>query len=143
MDWAATLEAQPFAQALRASRWTYPLVNAGHILGLALLIGAVVPMDVRLLRGDLRAIRMLRVYAIGGLCLALACGSLLFAAQASDYVTNSWFRWKIALLVVALVNAALHLHPLALSRPRQCAAAILSLCLWIAVLLCGRMIAYS
>lgn len=143
MDWAATLEAQPFAQALRASRWTYPLVNAGHILGLALLVGAVVPMDIRLLRGDLRVIGVLRAYALVGLGIALACGSLLFAAQASDYVANNWFRWKMALLALALLNAALHLRPQTLSRARQCGAAVLSLGLWIAVLLCGRMIAYS
>ena len=37
------------AQALKASFWAYPLVNAGHILGLALFIGAIVPLDLRIL----------------------------------------------------------------------------------------------
>lgn len=143
MEWAAALEAQPFAQALRASRWTYPLVNAGHIFGLALLIGAIVPMDLRLLRGDMSAIKMLRAYALAGFSIALVCGCLLFSAQATEYVGNIWFRWKIALLAVALLNAGLHLRPRGHSRPRQCAAAVLSFGLWISVLLCGRMIAYS
>jgi len=35
--------------ALRASRWVYPLVNAGHIAGIALLVGAILPRDLRLL----------------------------------------------------------------------------------------------
>ena len=143
MDWATTLEAQPFAQALRASRWIYPLVNAGHILGLALLIGAVVPMDLRLLRGDPRPLGLLRPYAIAGLCIALTCGALLFSVQASEYVTNDWFRWKLALLALALLNAALHLRIANLPRLRQGTAACVSLGLWASVLLCGRMIAYS
>ena len=35
--------------ALRGSTWTYPLVNAAHIVGLALLLGGITPLDLRLL----------------------------------------------------------------------------------------------
>ena len=35
--------------ALRASRWVYPLVNTAHITGLAVLFGAILPLDLRLL----------------------------------------------------------------------------------------------
>ena len=35
--------------ALRNSTLAYPLVNAGHILGVALLVGGIVPLDLRLL----------------------------------------------------------------------------------------------
>ncbi|MGX0976357.1 hypothetical protein ACSSVY_002073 [Roseovarius sp. MBR-51] len=143
MEWAAALEAQPFAQALRASRWTYPLVNTGHILGLAMLIGAIIPMNLRLLRGDVRAVQLLRSYAIIGLSIAAVCGGLLFSVQATEYVANSWFRAKIALLALALLNAALHLQITDRPRPRQRRGAVVSLGLWTAVLLCGRMIAYS
>lgn len=45
---AAALEATPLAQFLKGSRWIYPLVNAGHIFGIALLVGAVVPLDLSL-----------------------------------------------------------------------------------------------
>ena len=51
IETAAALEATALAQFLKASRWVYPLVNAGHILGIALLVGAVIPMDVAVLRG--------------------------------------------------------------------------------------------
>jgi hypothetical protein len=47
--WMAELEATVLAAALRGSVWAYPLVNAGHILGVALLIGSIVPLDLRLL----------------------------------------------------------------------------------------------
>ena len=48
-DWLGGLEATALARALRDSVWTYPMINAGHILGVALLVGAIVPLDLRLL----------------------------------------------------------------------------------------------
>lgn len=48
-EWAAALEATDLATTLRGSVWAYPLVNAAHILGVALLVGATVPLDLRLL----------------------------------------------------------------------------------------------
>ena len=142
------LEATGLAQHLRASRWTYPLVNTGHVVGIALLVGAVVPMDLRLLRlvpgPDPRAaVAFLRPFAVAGLVLAITFGGLLFLARAGEYATNPWFRTKMALLALAAVNAGLHLrlgtaHPI-LGQ----AVAVASLLLWPAVLLCGRMIGYS
>ncbi|ROU04399.1 hypothetical protein EAT49_01730 [Histidinibacterium lentulum] len=138
---AEALEATALAQHLKASRWTYPLVNAGHIFGLALLVGAVVPMDVALLRGR-RDIGRLRVWAAGGLVLALLFGVALFATQATDYIGNTAFRIKMGLLAAALINLALHARLSRLGIARMRAAALLSLLLWPAILLSGRLIAY-
>ena len=142
------VEATALAQHLRASRWTYPLVNTGHVVGIALLVGAVVPMDLRLLRlvpgPDPDAVAaFLRPFAITGLVLAGGFGALLFAAGATDYAQNRWFRLKMALLILALANAALHIR-LGSAWPRLGrVAAAASLLLWPSVLLCGRMIGYS
>jgi hypothetical protein len=136
------LEASVLAEHLRRSRWTYPLVNAGHIAGIALLFGAVVPMAVVSLRDPRAArslIRALRPFAVVGLLLAAGCGALLFIAQAGDYVGNRWFQAKLALIVLALVNAAWHLRAPDLSVP----AALGSLVLWSAALVSGRMIGFS
>jgi hypothetical protein len=142
MDLAAWAEGTALAQHLKASRWTYPLVNAGHVAGIALLLGSVVPMDLRILgwvRGPSVAatVAFLRPFAVAGLVLAAGCGAMLFAAQAGDYTGNFWFRAKIALLAVALVNALWHM------RRTTRAAAALSLVLWPCVLIAGRMIGYS
>ena len=48
-DVLSALQDAALVGALRRSRWVYPLVNAGHIVGLALLFGAIVPLDLRLL----------------------------------------------------------------------------------------------
>lgn len=142
------LEATALAQHLRASRWTYPLVNTGHVIGIALLVGSVVPMDLRLLRlvpgPDPQAVvAFLRPFAIAGLILALTFGGLLFLARAGEYGANPWFRAKMTLLALAVLNAMLHLR-LGPARPSLSqAVAAASLLLWPAVLLCGRMIGYS
>lgn len=138
----AALEATALAQHLRVSRWTYPLVNAGHVLGLALLVGAAVPMDLRLLRGDASAL-WLRRFAASGLALAAATGTLLFAAQASEYAASPWFRAKLVGLGLALLNVALHPRLSRLPEARRRLAAAVSLAAWPSVLILGRMIAYG
>ena len=142
MSLIEALEATALAEHLRRSRWTYPLVNAGHIAGIAMLFGAVVPMAVVSLRDPRAArslIRVLRPFAVAGLVLAVVCGALLFTAQAGDYVGNRWFQAKLALIVLALANAAWHLRAGALSAP----AALASILLWSAALVAGRMIGFS
>lgn len=141
----AALEASALAAHLRASAWTYPLVSAGHILGVAMLVGAVLPMDARVLAGrDVQgAVALLRPWAAAGLAPAAACGPALFVFQATDYTENLWFRVKFSAMLAALANAALHLRLDRLPPPRARRAAILSLALWPAALLCGRLIAFS
>ena len=141
---AAALEATGLAQFLKASRWVYPLVNAGHILGIALLVGAVLPMDVALLRGrSAAAVSLLRPWSVAGFLLATACGALLFVTQATDYVRSPWFLAKMGLLALAALHAAVHFR---LDRfpPRQRRQAVIaSLLLWPAILILGRMIGYG
>lgn len=142
------LEATALAEHLRASRWTYPLVNAGHLAGIALLVGSIIPMDLRLLQlvpgPEPEAIMaFLRPFAVTGLILAITFGLLLFIARAGDYAWNPWFRFKIVLLSLAILNAALHLI-LGTAWPSLArAGAATSLVLWPLVMLCGRMIGYS
>ena len=93
-------------------------------------------MDVGILRGR-RNVRWLRRWAAAGALLAIACGVLLFATQATDYLQSGWFRAKMAVLALALANALWHLRRI----PRH--AALASLLLWPTVLLLGRMIGYG
>ena len=139
---AAALEATALAQFLKASRWVYPAVNAGHILGIALLVGAIVPMDLRLLRGRRDAI-WLRPFAIAGLVLAVVCGGLLFITQATDYIESAWFRAKMAVLAIALANVVAHPRLVALGPARGRVAAGVSVIAWPVVLILGRMIGYA
>ena len=72
LELAAAIEASGLAGFLRASRWTYPAVNALHLLGVALLVGAVAPMDLRLAglwRRDVPVATVLRLLRAEGLLL--------------------------------------------------------------------------
>lgn len=153
---AELLESWWLAQALRRSVWVYPLVNTGHLLGLSLLIGAIVPMDLRLLglwrnRIQASALAGVLVPVAGcGLVLAIVTGALLFVTRAVDYVNSSLFLAKLLIVGLALTNLVLlHRHE-AWARVRQgklvtrrvAMAAVISLACWGAVLTLGRLVGY-
>jgi hypothetical protein len=154
---AAALQDTDLATALRQSFWVYPLVNAGHIVGLALLFGAIVPLDLRLLgfwrQVPLAALsRILLPVAIAGLLLAVPTGALLFSVRATEYAAMPLFGVKFALIACAIANALLlrlslawtvHEHSeLSGTTPRLQLAGALSIGLWLAVITAGRMIGY-
>jgi hypothetical protein len=144
--WAAALEASGFSFMLRDSTWIYPLANLSHILGLTLLVGPIVALDLRLL-GIGRAVsvaglsRTLTPIAITGLGLQIAASAL---------VGNPVFRIKAVLLVLGLANAIAFRRiwrntlddwdrdPPALGRLQ----AALSIVFWFGVAISGRLIAY-
>lgn len=155
---AASIEATALSQALRSSLWLYPLVNTAHIVGIALLVGGIAPLDLRLL-GCWRTVplaplvRTLVPMAMAGLILAMLSGLLLLATRPLDYVVEPLFGIKMAALAAAVLNAlALRLSPhwrsMAVTggddgvRPAWRFAALLSLTLWLGVLTAGRLIAY-
>ena len=149
----AALEGTEVAQTLRASRWGYAAVSAAHILGIGLLIGAIVPLNLRFL-GLWRTVplpmlvRVLVPVAAGGLTLALAAGLLLFSVRARVYAGVGFLQIKLALVAIGLL-AALTLHHAhgrmleSASTSRLSVHAILSLLCWIGALACGRLIAFA
>src|SRR4029453_149082 len=149
-DWA------PVA-ALRHSRWTYASVNAAHIIGIALLFGAIVPLDLRLIGwgGTVPIGTMVRVLppvAIAGLLLAVVAGLALFSIRAVKYAGTGVFQVKMALLACAVTNALLLKYAAqweaqqtkvgVAPTPRLQLAGALSILLWLSVIVCGRMIAF-
>ena len=110
--------------ALRNSRWTYASVNAAHIVGIALLFGAIVPLDLRLV-GWRRAVpirtmaRVLLPVAIAGLVLAVVAGLALFSVRAAKYAATGLFQLKMALIIV-LCNGKRIRRPAVLPRRGAC-----------------------
>ena len=147
------LEATAVAQTLRASRWLYAATNAAHVLGIALLIGAILPLDLRLLgrwrKVDRTAlVRVLAPVAATGLALAVITGGLLFSVRAREYAGIGFLQLKLVVVVVGTLGAlALHsAHGFLLesaSNSRLAGHAALSLLCWPAALLCGRLIAFA
>lgn len=155
--WLVALETSAFGDSLRQSLWLYPLVEVAHILGFALLVGAIVAFDLRLMgaRAFLPAgalSRLLLPVAAAGFTLAVPTGLLLFITEATSLSGNPAFLAKMALLALALLNIAVFHRGAGRSiavwgaggPPSRAArlAGAASLLLWVAVLGCGRLIAY-
>ena len=150
-DALAAVENLPAIAALRESYLVYPLVNALHIVGIALLFGAIVPLDLRLAgwRREASAVdglsRLLLPVAIFGFLLAAFAGLLLFATDARAYAASPLFQAKLLVIVLALANA-LALRRVdwrnAGSSRRVALAGAASVILWLGAILLGRLIGY-
>lgn len=108
----AALESSGPAQYLRVSRWGYAAVSATHILGIALLVGAVVPLNLRLLglwreipRVDLMPV--LIKMAVVGFTVAAITGLLMFSVDAQGYANVGVFQVKLVLISLAIVSAVM------------------------------------
>jgi hypothetical protein len=138
------------AQWLRFSRWGYAAVNTTHVLGIALLVGAIVPLDLRLL-GAWRSVpleplaRTLVPVAATGLLVAITTGALLFITRATEYGALNLFLVKLTLIAAGVGHAlSLNFGPglLHASPRRRRIAGAMSLSIWLAVLICGRLLAF-
>ncbi|HAP25788.1 MAG TPA: DUF2214 domain-containing protein [Achromobacter sp.] len=149
------LQSVPPALWLRRSGVLYLLVNAAHIGAIGLLIGSIVPLDLRLL-GILKPTSlavlapMLARTAATGLGLAVLTGVLLFSVRPLEYLENPAFLVKMALLTAGAVNAWLvhrgrawagvenGVRPAGVLRAQAAA----SLGIWLGCLVAGRWIGF-
>ena len=154
MEQLQALHASSFAAALRDPT-LYPFVNAGHILSLAVLVGSIATLDLRVL-GSFRAVPLAhlgpvlsRMAAIG-LGFTLVTGFLLFSVRPAAYAQNPAFLAKLVLMALGILNAAV-VHRLSYWRtatrggevhPSLKVSAGLSLTIWISAVICGRWIAF-
>jgi hypothetical protein len=154
--WSAALESSALAEWMRGAGMAYAAVNLVHLLGLTLLLGSMLLLDLRLLglgrRLSLPEVsRLLTPVAIGGLLLQAGSGFALLAADAGPLLSNTAFQLKLALIAAALANAVLFrwLWSGALpdwDRSAPLAGrlqAAMSMLLWLGVAAAGRLIAYT
>jgi hypothetical protein len=127
----------------------YPALEVVHITGIALLLGSLVLLELRVW-GHGREIPMqpLARLAVGvsltGFALVACSGLLMFAAQPAELLSNNAFVLKMALVAAAGVNAALFHARQGLQRADTLARlqTALSLGIWLTAIICGRWIAY-
>lgn len=134
---------------LRASPYAYPTLETLHIVGIALVFGTLWIVDLAIL-GWLRGIdaahlaRRVLPWTLTGFLLAAASGLTMFTTNVGDLIANPAFVLKMALLLVAGTNAAaLHARgAIDVTRRATRLQAGLSILVWLAVIACGRWIAY-
>lgn len=156
VGWLAALEASAFAAWMRGAGNAYAMVNLVHLLGLTLLLGSMLLLDLRLLGAGRRlplpeVSRLLTPLAVAGLVLQACSGFALFAADAVPLSANAAFRLKLGMIAIALANAVLFRVLWSRSMPAWDQApplagrlqAAVSLLLWLGVAAAGRLIAYT
>ncbi len=133
--------------AIRQSIWVFPIIETVHVLGIALLVGTVSILDLRLLglilkREPVSAIaQQILPLTWAGFAVMFITGFLLFAAEAADCYGNMAFRIKMLLIPLAGLNALVfHRNPVTRWRARM--AGGFSMSLWIGIICAGRAIAY-
>ena len=157
MNPSGAIEGLAIAKAMRENLWLYPAVEIVHILGFVILVGSVVMFDLRVLglspRVSVRALaRHLLPWSLAALVLIVPSGLLMFSAHAGDFISNRAFQVKMGLLLAAGINAAIfHTGPYQsvglwdTDAPAPAGARVsvaLSIVIWIAIIACGRLLAY-
>lgn len=148
------LSATAIAAWVRHSDWAYPILETLHVLGLALVFTPILLFDLHILGFYARQVtaewhRTLLPWVWFGFALNALSGALMFASDAGEIASNPAFQFKMALLMIAGLNAALfqwRLYDATAAAGAQSTAArfsaAASVTLWIAIITAGRLMAY-
>jgi hypothetical protein len=135
------------------SRWAAPAGECVHFLGMSLSIGVLLAINLRIL-GLMRNVPFAHVHQLLpwgmlGFGANLATGMMFFVGTPGQYVDNTPFLWKVALLMVAGAN---YLYMTVSSNVwgsdqrgfglLDKTMAVLSIVAWLGILYAGRMLPY-
>ena len=147
-------EATSIGSAVRMSLWAFPVIEATHLLGLCVLGGAILLVDMRMLGLGLKHQRITSVahyarpFLVASVVLLITTGVLLFLSEAIKCFYNTSWWVKMMALIVALLftftvreKAARDEALDTSTRSRLIGAA--SIALWFTVAAAGRWIGYS
>jgi hypothetical protein len=149
------LEAGPIGEAIRQSTWLFPFIEAFHLVGLAVIGGAVLLVDFRLLGLGLKhqpvaeLARDAQPWVIGGLLFMIASGFLLFLAESIKCYYSFAFWTKMTALALAILFTFTVRRRVTLADEARVgpfwmrSVAVTSILLWATVGWGGRWIGFS
>ncbi len=150
-DW---LELTAVGTAIRDSAWLFPVIEAAHLLGLAVLGGSILVVDLRLLGLGLKGkpsayvLEQASPWLLGAIALMFATGIPLLLSEALKCYSRPAFWVKMGALALALLftfgvrNRMVHTQPF-LPHWQARGLAACSLALWLTVAAAGRWIGFS
>lgn len=156
---ATQVEGLPLSVAISGSQWAFPAIEVVHVLAIATVYGSILMMDMRLLglwgrhRIASEVSSEVLPWTWVAFVFAVLTGVLMFVSNASKYIENPPFQFKMGLLALAGVNMAVfHLTTFrsiaswgAVQARTPGAARLaggLSLLLWTGVIFLGRWIGF-
>jgi hypothetical protein len=159
LEFFAWLSETSWSIDLHESEIAYPLIESVHVWTLCVFFGLMIMVDLRLLGWTMRSVPVSEVldrvlpWAIAGFVVMVITGTLLVLAIPLRSYQNLFFRGKMIMLVAAGLNAWFfhyRVYPRIVGKivdgiPPSTVriAGATSLVLWIAIVFCGRMIAYN
>ena len=141
--------------AIRDSLWLFPVIESFHLLALALMGGAVLLLDLRMLGLGLRRqpvahlARDAQPWLIGALITMLTTGLLLFTSEAIKCYYSSAFWTKMSFLLPAILFTFTVRRKVSLAEEGRVRpvwiklVALISVSLWTVVGAAGRWIGFS
>ena len=157
-DLLTWIDGSAMAETIRISLWLFPALEIGHVAAIALVLGSIARVDLRLAglasrdRSITEISREMLPWTWAGFAIATVFGVLLFVGQPVRYVEIAFFDAKIILILLAGLNMLVFEYvtrrgagrwdrePIPPLQVRLTGA--LSLAFWISVAICGRFIGF-
>lgn len=134
----------PSTNPLNNNEWSYPLAECIHIASMALSIGCIVLVDLRLLGLGIKStsakqlVRDTDLWVVIGLFLAIATGLLIFSTDPVHFMENGPFQFKMAILLAGILyNYTLHRSVAFSPSGLAPVVALVSILIWISPIAAG------
>lgn len=148
----AWCERMPLGNSVKQSMWAFAVIETLHIMALAILLGTMVVIDLRLLGAGLKRVPvaevagLLRPWFWAAFAVMIGTGVCLFLAEATRLSTSGPFAYKMTFVLLAVaIHLTIHRNAIARGASGAAwskAAACMSLVCWFGVALAGRAIAF-
>jgi hypothetical protein len=146
-------ESSLIGHAIKYSKWDFALLETFHIIGIAVLLGSILIVDLRLLGFGMRRVsaaqlsREFAPWTWAAFAFMVTTGIPMFLSEAVRMSLNTPFFVKMTLLCLALMIHFTILQRATRPGAKEGAgfaklAAYLSLLSWLSVALAGRAIAF-
>ena len=152
-DLCEAIEATALSAAIRESLWLFPVIEAVHLVGLAVLGGSLFVVDLRLMGAGLTRQSIVeveqgaRAWFLGAIVLMVTTGALLGVSEAVKLYDRPAFFLKMITLTLGLLLAFTVRRALIARNPRggpfAFAVGALSIGLWLTTAVDGRWIGFS
>jgi len=145
----------PIATMMR-TKWGWPIAESIHFIGLSLLVGCIGVFDLRLLgvgkRIPVAALHKLIPWGLTGYAINATSGLMFLLTEPDQYIYNPSFHFKLLFMTIAGLNAltfyvTVYRRTTAPDAPADAprfakVIAATSLSMWIAVIVCGRLLTF-
>jgi len=138
------------------SIWAYPIVLSTHAIGMSIVVGTIVMLDLRLLGyaklAPISSFKSMFVVTWLGVALNFLSGIALFFSDPAQFLFHPVFLTKIGLMIIGVLSfyflwRELGKHDAVAEVEIESSARIkllahLTLIIWFSVIVAGRLIAY-